>query len=90
MENLENGVARIDPEVYKGLLAKLVGTYKYFNNNQPPDKVVIPFIDEVDGVPVEVEYPEETFTASSEITSDKAATEKAEEMIEEVTDAPGS
>ena len=55
MENLENGIARINPEVYKGILSKLVRTYKYFNNNELPLKVIIPAVDEIDGVPVEVE-----------------------------------
>lgn len=55
MENLENGIARIRPDVYKGILAKLVRTYKYFNNNQTPDKLIIPLVTEVDGIPVEME-----------------------------------
>ena len=55
VKNLENGIARISPEVYKGLLAKLLRTYKYFNHNEAPEKVIIPRVDEIDGVPVEME-----------------------------------
>jgi len=58
MENLENGIARMDPKVYKGLLSKLVRTYKYFNNNETPEKVIIPTLDEIDGIPIETEEVE--------------------------------
>ena len=59
MQGLEDGVARIDSDVYKGILAKLVRTYQYFNQNKEPDKVVIPHLLEIDGVPIEMEEPEE-------------------------------
>lgn len=58
MKGLENGVARIEPNVYKGILLRLVKTYQYFNQNKKPDKVIIPRLLEIDGVPVEME-PEE-------------------------------
>ena len=62
--NLENGIAKIDPKIYKGLLAKLIASYRYFNNNQQPEKVIIPFVEEIDGVPIEFEYPKEEANAT--------------------------
>ena len=59
MKNLENGETRIDLDVYKGILRRLVRTYQYFNQNEKPDKVVIPHLLEIDGVPVVMEEPEE-------------------------------
>jgi len=59
MKNLENGETRIDLDVYKGILRKLVRTYQYFNKNEKPDKVVIPHLLEIDGVPVVMEQEEE-------------------------------
>jgi len=84
MENLENGIARIDPKVYKGILSKLVRTYKYFNNNELPLKVIIPAVDEIDGVPVEVE--EEIYampsTAGTLIVHEVRLTNDAKEVID--------
>ena len=73
MKGLDNGIARIDSDVYKSVLTKLVRTYQYFNKNEKPDKVVIPHLLEIDGVPVEMEEPEEEEHAGS---SRKANTTK--------------
>ncbi len=55
VKNLENGIARIDRKVYEGLFLEMIATYKYFNNNEVPEKLVIPGITEVDGIPIVIE-----------------------------------
>jgi len=55
IQNLNNGTAKFDQAVFEGLLKKLVSTYKYFNNNKVPNEVVVPFVNEVDGVKVTYE-----------------------------------
>jgi len=64
MKGLENGETRIDLDVYKGILRRLVRTYQYFNQNEKPDKVVIPHLLEIDGVPVVMEEPKEEYIAT--------------------------
>ena len=58
VKNLENGIARIDKKVYEGLFLELIAVYKYFNSNKVPEKLVIPAITEVGGVPIVVETAE--------------------------------
>lgn len=57
MKNLENGIAKFDQKVFESLLMKMVYSYKYFNNNEAPIEVVVPFVAEVDGVKVRYIQP---------------------------------
>lgn len=40
-----------------GLIRTLIRAYRFNNQNKDPEAVVLPYIDEVDGVKVEMEEP---------------------------------
>lgn len=49
----EDGVIYFGELEFQALIARLIRSYRFHNNNEMPKKIVLPAVDEVDGIPIE-------------------------------------
>ena len=58
MENrnrAENGIIYMGETEFRMLMVRLIVSHKFHNDNQMPKKIVLPAVDEIEGVKIEQE-----------------------------------
>lgn len=56
----------LNPTAFTNLLKATIKAYQFMNKNQKPPAIIIPLVEEVDGVPIEYEEEELDIGGSDE------------------------